>query len=177
MIIENLETVRYIVGGLIGVLSIVWLITRPRSFHQTLAGEMSNKKFKKIKKQVSKLKEENDKAQRLLKTLNKATTIINKDISTDNSELEITEDHESNIMDNKATILRPFVKPKSNETKGNLGPYDMVKLYMESGMGKEIIHEKTGVPMAEIDLILKFNRLNKMSQHKNRFENKILAYG
>lgn len=177
LIIENLETVRYIIGGLICFLSVVWFITRPKSFQQTLAGEISNKKIKKIKKQVLKLKEENDKAERLLKSLDKATTLSNVDSFDEKNTNEKNDNPENRIVNHKAAILHPFAQQRINEPKIHLGPYDEVKLYIESGLEKEKIHEKTGVPMAEIDLVLKFHRLNKMSQHKNGFGNRVLAYG
>ncbi|MBU4471523.1 MAG: hypothetical protein L6301_11850 [Desulfobacteraceae bacterium] len=176
LIIENWETVRYFLGGLICILSVVFLMMRPKSFNQTLAGEISNKKIRKIKKQVVKLAEENNKANRLLKSLNKATTIVNEDASTKMKTFDIVRDNSIKKIKNKSSLLQPFVRNSRSEEELDAEPYERVRFYAESGMEKENIFEKTNIPMAEIELILKFHRLNRMSKHKNGIENRMRAY-
>ena len=177
-IVNNMDYIRYILGAMICILSIVFIFKRkPKSFQKSLKSELSSKKIKRIEKQALRLKEENNKATDLLKNLEKITGF-------NGFEQDIPKDDQKYIWQNNLGIvpskppIRQLVSSNFEEKDFKIDdPYKRVRQYVEKGIDKEVIEKQTGISAAEIELMLKMQRLQRISRMNGSSESKALAYG
>ena len=161
--IENWDLIRGIVAVLICVVFVLCMKqTRQPNFHTTLKKQFSNKKLKSIQEQVRRLEHENRRADMLLKNIQQSTGQARAAVQN--------------------TVKNPTVRPRVVATENdfsqkvmkkmpygqteNVNPYDAVRRYAASGMSREAIYERMDMPQAEIDMLLKFNQMQRM-QHLN----------
>ena len=163
--IENLEPVRTVIGLLIFLISVICLKQRNSEFDKVLKKKISPKKVKEIKNQIRKLKTENAKTRELLKHFNDHLTEV--DPVKENQECEKPGKTRSTINMHPASGLRIISGIRERQAEHSQNPYEAVRHFVESGIAPEKIYEKLDIPKAEIDLMLKFNRLSKLSRLKN----------
>ena len=174
--VENWELIRSILGVLICLVSILYIKQNRPSFSKTLGREMSNKNYRKIKKQVDRLKAENMRAHQLLSRVNGTTSFY------DDAAAETIKKKASQVRRNigvaapesKALASEPVRNPAPPKVNN---PYEQVRIYVNAGMDREEIYEKMDLPTAEIDLMLKFNQLAKVSQLSQKTQKTLRAYG
>ena len=175
--VENWEMIRSLLGILIALVSVLYIKKQSRpNFNKALNKEFSNKNYRKIKKQVERLKEENERAHQLLAKVNSTSSLFTleekkinrKEVKNARANNKMTQNkHHHAALHTKTGI--------DNRTPKN--PYEQVRLFLASGMSKEEIYDKLDIPTAEIDLMLKFNSLAQTSQLGQRTATPIRAYG
>ena len=175
LVIEDWELIRNVIGILICIVSILCLRHRRVDFHSALKDELSGKNLKAVRKQVLRLREENRKADQLLSSFAKAPGLIKNDLIKEIHvyEPDMDDDIENCLPLPENSTLRSV--PVAREVKQD--PYQLVRRYVESGINREKIYERMDLPKAEIDLMLKFDRLSKMSRPREGAEQRRRACG
>jgi len=172
--VETWEMIRDIIGLLICLISVLCLMRRKSAFHHTLHKELTKKTIKAINKRLLILKQQNDYTRQLVKKWNPSPLEM-QNIDIENGT------HKNDKKKDKFKIIErdpSHSKPKNHiiGTGDLINPYEALKPFIESGMNQDEIFNKTNLPRAEIDFMLKFNRLTRLAQLKKQGTAQRAAY-
>ena len=175
--VENWELIRSLIGVLICLVSVLYIKKQNTpDFNKTLGREFSNKTYQKIKKQVQRLKEENERAQKLLAKMNNTSSLVTDTVK-NKQRKAVKKARQDNTTYKRGNNNRSFGRKAEVEHNKSKNPYEQVRLLVASGMSKEEIYDNLDIPTAEIDLMLKFSELSKASQIREQTGTSLRAYG
>jgi hypothetical protein len=160
--LETLQNIRNIVALSICMIAFIILFIRNPEFKQMLYAELLKKHYQKIYHRLLTLEKMNEK-----------TMVMVRQMGSVQKKAKFIPD--SDVIERRKYEY-PAEMQKNTDAYLSLQNYENIKEFMQFGMSASEIGEITRLPKAEIDFMLKFNRLHDLSQSQNNSFKKKTAY-